>query len=191
MVGTAWVSVAAALVFAALTLFYLARLVICARSVDASRAVMSLGMAAMLVPSLDPLPRLCWQVIFGLAAGHILVLLTGRGAGGVSPDGHRETHLVIGGLAMMYMLAVMPAAHEEAPGHAMGPTGLAVPLLSWAFVVYFLVFAVRLCARLAVPVTGGGAMPGQAVIASPHLLGSSEIVMGIGMSCMLITTLTL
>src|ERR1700733_940881 len=103
--------------FAVLTLFYVARL--CTprrdesawggtahRDVDVSRGVMSLSMVAMLVPWVDPLPRLYWQVVFGVAAGYIAARLIRRQvrAGPVpSPDlgGHHELHLVVGGLAMV------------------------------------------------------------------------------------------
>jgi hypothetical protein len=172
------------------------------RSVDVSRGVMSLGMVAMLVPWVDPLPRLAWQALFGLAAGHIAVRLIRRrirSAPGAGPDlgRHHELHLAIGGVAMVYMFAAMPAGHSMTEGMAeMGSTGVALPALTWAFVAYFLVFVVWLGARLVLPVNTLAATPegfpggGQrGVVISPHLLGSSEVVMGIGMSYMLLTML--
>jgi hypothetical protein len=165
---------------------------------------MSLGMVAMLVPGVDPLPRLYWQVVFGLAAGHIAVRLIRRHVRSVpvpSPHlgGHHELHLVVGGLAMVYMLGVMPAGHAMANGMEMAATAsVALPVLTWAFIAYFLVFVVRLGARLAIPentaatetlaiaALGNGT---RGVAASPHLLGSSELVMAIGMSYMLMTML--
>jgi hypothetical protein len=221
--GAEWVRWVFAAVFTALTAFYVARL--CTprrdpsawggtahRGVDASRGVMSLGMVAMLVPWVDPLPRLYWQVIFGVAAGHIAVRLIRRQVRSLpvpSPDagGHHEVHLAVGGLAMVYMLGAMPAAeHPMIEGMemaAMGSrglssTGTALPALTWAFIVYFLVFVVRLGARLAIPATTGAtetlaiaALGGgtRGVVISPHLLGSSELVMTIGMSYMLLTML--
>jgi hypothetical protein len=220
--GAEWVRWVFAAVFAALTVFYVARL--CTprrepsvwggtahRGVDASRGVMSLGMVVMLVPWVDPLPRLYWQVIFGVAAGHIAVRLIRRHVRSLpapSPDagGHHEVHLVVGGLAMVYMLGVMPAEHSMSEGMemaAMGSTGVALPVLTWAFIAYFLVFVVRLGAQLAIPSTpeatnteatgtlaiaalGSGT---RDVVISPHLLGSSELVMAIGMSYMLLTML--
>ena len=220
MTGAEWVHWLFAAMFAALTLFYLARL--CTplretsawggaahRDVDVSRGVMSLGMVAMLVPWIDPLPRLYWQVAFGVAAGHIAVRLIRRQLRSVPVPphhlgGHHELHLVIGGLAMVYMLAMMPAEHAMADGMAgmemaaTGAAGVAVPVLTWAFIAYFLVFVVRLGTRLAMPanaaetetlvsaVLGGGT---RGVVVSPHLLGSSELVMAIGMSYMLMTML--
>jgi hypothetical protein len=44
-----------------------------------------------------------------------------------------------------------------------------------------------LSARLALPVNT--LVPADGVVVSPHLLGSSEVVMGIGMSYMLMTML--
>ncbi len=217
MAGAEWVHWVFAAMFAVLTLFYVARL--CTprrdesawggtahRDVDISRGVMSLGMVAMLVPWVDPLPRLYWQVVFGVAAGYIAARLIRRQvrAGPVpSPDlgGHHELHLVVGGLAMVYMLAGMPTGHAMAAGMEMaatGSAGVALPLLTWAFIAYFLVFVVRLGARLAIPANtvaterlavaalGRGT---RGVVISPHLLGSSELVMAIGMSYMLLTML--
>jgi hypothetical protein len=230
--GAEWLRWVFAAVFVALTAFYVARLGTprrepsawggtAHRGVDASRGVMSLGMVTMLVPWVDPLPRLYWQVIFGVAAGHIAVRLIRRQVRSLpvpSPDagGHHEVHLAVGGLAMVYMLAVMPAEHPMTEGmvmaamgsNGMGSAGTALPALTWAFIVYFLVFVVRLGARLAIPATTGatsteatntGATETLAIAAlgsgtrdmviSPHLLGSSELVMAIGMSYMLLTML--
>jgi hypothetical protein len=215
--GAEWVRWLFAAMFAALTLFYVARL--CTprretsawggathRDVDASRGVMSFGMVAMLVPWLDPLPRLYWQVAFGVAAGHIAVRLIRRQVRSAPVPsrvlgGHHELHLVIGGLAMVYMLAVMPAEHAMADGMEMAATGaaaVALPGLTWAFIGYFLVFVVRLGARLAMPANAeemetlaSAALDGgtRGVVVSPHLLGSSELIMAIGMSYMLMTML--
>ncbi|HWR48988.1 MAG TPA: DUF5134 domain-containing protein [Pseudonocardiaceae bacterium] len=223
MVGAAWVRWVFAAMFAANTLFSVVRLIATGRdasvgtgtadrSVDVSRGVMSLGMVAMLVPWVDPLPRLYWQVLFGVAAGHVAVRLIRRSVRSAPLLGpglgeHHELHLVIGGLAMVYMLAAMPPRHATA-GSAermdmagMGSTGLALPALTWAFIAYFLVFVVRLGARLAMSgntlaQSSTGPLPGTALgagprgmVISPHLLGSSEVVMGIGMSYMLMTML--
>jgi len=170
---------------------------------DVARGVMSVGMVAMMVPRIDPLPRVYWQVIFGVAAAYIAIRLVRRSLraapsapGPAQPCGQHELHLVIGGVAMVYMLTAMPARQAMASGMdmtAMRPTGLVLPVLTWAFIGYFLVFAVRLGARLAVPVPIGpvplGAGGPRGVVISPHLLGCAEVVMGIGMSYMLMTML--
>ena len=225
MGGAEWVRWVFAGMFAALTVFYVIRLFAsdsgtpagnsgCHRGVESSRGVMSLGMVAMMVPWIDPLPRLCWQLLFGLAAGYIAVRLIRRGlrATQLSPAepraGHHELHLLVGGVAMVYMFAVMPAGPDSdaaVPQMArhmdmaqVGLSGLALPVLTWVFVGYFVIFVVRLAARLAVPVNilagmaAGSALPGggpRGVVVSPHLLGSTEVVMGIGMSYMLLTML--
>ncbi|HXT46334.1 MAG TPA: DUF5134 domain-containing protein [Pseudonocardiaceae bacterium] len=232
MGGAEWVRWAFAAMFAALTVYYVIRLFVsdpgtstgqggCDRGVDVSRGVMSLGMVVMLVPWIDPLPRLCWQLLFGLAAGYIAVRLIRRTlpATVLSPAGpmagHHELHLLVGGVAMVYMFAVMPAGPDlrlpQDPGAGVpqdmadhmdmvqaGFSGLGLSLLTWTFVGYFVVFVVRLAARLAVPVNtlagmaAGAALPGggpRGVVVSPHLLGSTEVVMGIGMSYMLLTML--
>ena len=208
MAGAEWVRWVFAGMFTALALYYLIRLTsgpaASGRGVEGSRGVMSLGMVAMLVPQLDPLPRLGWQVLFGLTAGYIAVRLLRRGlrtgpvslrTGPVSRSDlgrTHELHLMVGGLAMVYMLAVMPAEHELPQGPDMagaGFTSSALPVLTWIFVAYFMVFVVRQNARLAVPVNSGAATPWRDVVISPQLLGSSEVVMGIGMSYMLITML--
>jgi hypothetical protein len=236
--GAEWVRWVFAGMFAALTAFYVIRLFAsdsgtsagnsgCNRGVDSSRGVMSLGMVAMMLPWIDPLPRVGWQLLFGVAAGYIAVRLIRRGlrATRLSPaepmPGHHELHLLVGGVAMMYMFAVMPAGPDPGAGvpqntgagvpqdmdagvpHHMdmaplGFSGLALPFLTWIFVGYFVIFVVRLAVRLAVPVNmlagmaAGPALPGggpRGVVVSPHLLGSTEVVMGIGMSYMLLTML--
>ncbi|MGH3770945.1 MAG: DUF5134 domain-containing protein [Pseudonocardiaceae bacterium] len=217
MAGAVWVRWVFVAMFAALALICVARLIAASRevsagggtadrSVDVSRGVMSLGMIAMVVPWVDPLPRLYWQVLFGVAAGHIAVRLIRRSLRPTPvpcPElcGQHELHLMIGGLAMVYMLAAMPAGPAMAAGTSMtdrmdmapmGSTGLALPALTWALIVYFLVFVVRLGARLAVHTIGtapAGAGGPRGVVSSPHLLGSAEVVMGIGMSYMLLTML--
>jgi Domain of unknown function (DUF5134) len=200
MAGAEWVRWIFAGMFAVLALYYLIRLLssppAASWGVDGSRSVVSLGMVAMLVPQLDPLPRLSWLVLFGLAAGYIAVRLIRRGlctapASRPALDGHHELHLVVGGLAMAYMFAAMPAERDMSHGMdtaGTGSTSFALPILTWAFVAYFLVFVVWLSARLAVPGCLPVVTPLRGVVGSPHLLGSSEIVMGIGMSYMLITT---
>ncbi|MGH3897403.1 MAG: DUF5134 domain-containing protein [Pseudonocardiaceae bacterium] len=180
-------------------------------SADASHGVMSLGMAAMLWPWGDPVPgkpvpALYWQVLFGMAAAWFAVRLLRSGARSATipqPGSGRgaDLHHVLGNLAMVYMLVAVPAGHGAAhrthvPG--ISAPGIALPALAWALLAYFLVFAVWLGAQLVEPVStvaatsAGAAAPGgrpHGVVTSPHLLGSSRVVMGIGMSYMLVTML--
>ena len=219
MGGAEWVRWMFVAIFAALAVFYVVRLFACgrgtsARGLDISRGVMSLGMVAMVAPRINPFPALYWQLTFGLAAAYIAVRLIRRARPTLAlpdrrlsrpisdrrlsrpmPDGHHhELHLLIGGVAMVYMLAAMPLGRDPGAGvpqdmvqpMAMAQTGSAGLVLTWAFVAYFLIFVVRLAARLAAPVPVVGP---RGVVVSPHLLGSTEIVMGIGMSCMLLMML--
>ena len=210
MGGAEWVRWMFVAIFAALAVFYVVRLFACgrgtsARGLDISRGVMSLGMVAMVAPRINPFPALYWQLTFGLAAAYIAVRLIRRARPTLAlpdrrlsrpmPDGHHhELHLLIGGVAMVYMLAAMPLGRDPGAGvpqdmvqpMAMAQTGSAGLVLTWAFVAYFLIFVVRLAARLAAPVPVAGP---RGVVVSPHLLGSTEIVMGIGMSCMLLMML--
>jgi hypothetical protein len=236
--GAEWVHWVFAGVFAALTVFYLIRLFVSqpgtsARGVDVARGVMSLGMVAMMVPRVDPLPRLSWQLLFAMVAGYVAIRLIQRWLRTglpwlAKPGGHHELHLLIGGVAMVYMFVAMPGRqdpgagvpqdpgagvpqdpgagvpqHMSDMGHGMdmaqtGASAFALTVLTWVFVGYFLIFVVRLAARLAVPVNtlagmaASAALPGKGargVVVSPHLLGSTEVVMGIGMSYMLLMML--
>ncbi|HET9117550.1 MAG TPA: DUF5134 domain-containing protein, partial [Pseudonocardiaceae bacterium] len=147
--GAEWASWVFAGMFAVLTAFYVIRLFAPRRdasahssgdrTLDLSRGGMSLGMVAMLVPWFDPLPRLGWQVLFGLAAGHMAVRMIGRGARAARASRrelgtHHELHLAVGALAMVYMFAAMPAEQHMAHSLDMAgvdSTGLAVPILTW------------------------------------------------------------
>jgi hypothetical protein len=201
--GQLWVSGVCAALFAGLTLFFAVRLLAfhpdtsgagCStdRGADASHAVMSLGMAAMFWPWGHPVPALYWQVLFSVIAAWFAVQLLRRAA---QPA---DLHHVLGSLAMVYMLTSSADGHHMTHGVAMAGPGIELPVLAWAFVAYFLVFAVWLGARMVTPVNTvaapatGTALLGdgpRGVAASPHLLGSSRIVMGIGMSYMLVTML--
>ena len=200
--------------FAGLALFFVARLLVFRRDssggggstdrgADASHGLMSLGMAAMFWPWGNPVPALYWQVLFSVVAAWFAVHLlrrAGRPTTIPQPDPDRATdlHHVLGSLAMIYMLAGVPAGHHMNHGMGMAGSGIVLPGLAWGFVAYFLVFAVWLGARLVTPVnTAAATATGAALLddgprgvaASPHLLGSSRIVMGIGMSYMLVTML--
>jgi hypothetical protein len=216
-----WVSGVFAAVFAGMALFFVVRLLASRRdasgggwstdpsstdtSADASHGVMSLGMAAMFWPWGNPVPALYWQVLFGVAAAWFAARLLRRGARSVTipqPERGRDAdlHHVLGSVAMVYMLAAVPAGHGVAHSMHMsgisGP-GIELPALAWAFVGYFLVSAVWLGARLVEPVRtaavrrAGAVLPGgqRGVVTSPHLVGSCRVVMGIGMSYMLVTML--
>jgi hypothetical protein len=216
VVGAVWVGWVFAAVFAAVAVLCAVRLLAsrgdasgcgCStdRSADASHGVMSLSMAVMFSPWGDPVPALYWQVIFSVAAAWFAVRLLGRKLGSATvqrpgTQGGTDLHHVLGSLAMVYMLAAVPAGHDmthrDMPG--MGSPGLVLPALAWAFIAYFLVYAMRLVARLVEPVntvaanSTGAALAGGGpwgVVTSPHLIGAGLVIRGIGMSFMLVTML--
>ncbi len=212
LAGAVWVRGVFAAVVAAVALLCAARLLASRRdasgagcrtdrSSDASHGVMGLGMAAMFWPGGNPVPALYWQVLFSIAAGWFAVRLLRRVRPAAiqrpGPDAGTDLHHVLGSLAMVYMLAAVPAAHGmDMPGA--GHPGIALPALAWVLVGYFLVFAVRLGAQLVEPASTVAAAPTGAallgggprgVVTSPHLLGAGRVVMGVGMSYMLVTML--
>ncbi|MGH3883507.1 MAG: DUF5134 domain-containing protein [Pseudonocardiaceae bacterium] len=212
MASAVWVGWVFAAVFAGLALFFAVRLFASRRgasnndpSADGSHAVMSAGMAAMFWPWGNPVPALYWQVLFSIAAAWFAVRLLrryARSATILQPGLGRgaDLHHVLGNLAMVYMLAAVPAGHGVAHSAHIPESapGIALPALAWAFVAYFLVFAVWSGARLIEPVgivaatsAGAGSLSDgpRGVVTSPHVLGSSHVVMGIGMSYMLVTML--
>ena len=149
------------------------------------------------------MPAQYWQVLFSIVAAWFVVRLLRRAARTATilpSDMGRgaDLHQVLGNLAMVYMLAGVPAGAHLTHGMEMPGPGIALPALAWVFVAYFLLFAVWLGVRLIEPVntvaataTGAALLSDgpRGVVSSPHLLGSSRIVMGIGMSCMLVTML--
>ncbi|MGH4007763.1 MAG: DUF5134 domain-containing protein, partial [Pseudonocardiaceae bacterium] len=155
-----WVSWAFAAVFAGVSLYFAVRLLASYRGAagggdsadhiaDASHGVMGAGMAAMFWPWGTPMPALYWQVLFSMAAAWFAVRLLRRGLRStmiLQPD----LYHMLGNLTMVYMLAAVPAGHGAAhsthiPG--ISAPGIALPALAWAFVAYFLVFAVWSGAR--------------------------------------------
>jgi len=165
---------------------------------------MSLGMAAMFWPWGNPVPPLYWEVIFSVAAGWFAVRLLRRRlrpATAQQPGmtDSNDLHHVLSNGAMIYMVAGVPGAHYMAPGiHTaeMGSSGIALPVLAWAFAAYFLVYSVWLGARLMEPVSvvaanSVAALHGglRGLITSPHLFGSGLLVKGLGMNYMLVTML--
>jgi len=160
------------------------------RSADVSHLVMCAGMAAMFLPSLDPLPPMAWITVFGATAAWF----TGRAVRRKVWTARRpeELHHVLGSLAMVYMFAAMPSGHMAGmemagmPGMEMG-SGLAIPVLAWVFTAYFLAHTVRLGATLIETPGAGAALAGPRQIAmSAPVLGSCRVVMGVGMGYMLV-----
>jgi hypothetical protein len=201
MEGPFWVHFVFGALFVAIAVYCASRVVFARRgglangcethlSGDVSHLVMSIGMAAMILPALDPLPPVVWQVVFGFTACWFALRLVRRKAWTTRPD---ELHHVLGSLAMVYMFSAMQAGlgDRAMAGMSMG-SGVALPVLAWAFLAYFLVHTIKLGAKLI-------EMPGAAdttvsngprgAVLSPQVLGSCRVVIGAGMSCMLVAML--
>jgi hypothetical protein len=117
--------------------------------VDLIHGVMGIGMAAMLVPSLSPVPNVTWAWVFGVAAAwFVWRIVAVFGSAGTSriAEVHYLPHFVMA-VAMIYMgVAVSgPAKAGSGGGMAMGgsgstahfPTGaLVLALLMLAYVVW-------------------------------------------------------
>ena len=161
------------------------------RSADVSHLVMCAGMAAMFLPSLDPLPPMAWIAVFGATAAWFAVRAVRRKAW--TERRPEEFHHVFGSLAMVYMFAAMPGSGPMAGMEMSGmagmdmESGLAIPVLAWVFAVYFLAHTVRLGATLIETPGAGAALAGPRQIAmSAPVLGSCRVVMGVGMGYMLV-----
>jgi hypothetical protein len=114
-----------------------------------AHAVMGLGMAAMFVPALDPIPRPVWITVFVVSgAWFAATALRGAATAGdaVGDAVGDAAHHVVGAVAMLFMLlgghhhsAAAMAADPEHAQHAMGAggtpslltTGLALLLAGW------------------------------------------------------------
>jgi hypothetical protein len=154
--------------------------------VDVVHGVMGVGMAAMLVPSLSPVPNVTWAWVFGVAAAWFAWRIVGvyrSPRTGRIAEAHYLPHFVMA-LAMIYMgVAVSGSAHAgSGGGMAMGsgsaahfPTGaLILALLIFGYVVWLTdqlpgipsVRAWRVAPQLALAGVGtvaGSSMPGSTV----------------------------
>lgn len=168
--------------------------------------VMALGMAAMFVPSADPLPPLVWVGIFVLFGAWLgAVVLRAGAAGAYQPDRRHQIHLVISMVAMVYMFAAMgPSATEPvvavavaAPGpgglaHEHGAGGANLDAVNIVLALYFLLHALWSGMRLVRPATVATvatAGAGTVGIAAGRLSDTCHLVMGSGMSYMFATML--
>lgn len=85
---------------------------------ELSHLVMAIGMAAMFSPLGDPVPRLVWLLVFGMAAAWFTACLLHAGA---DADDAAHHHLV-GNVAMLFMAARGHHQHGDAatPGRQAG-----------------------------------------------------------------------
>jgi uncharacterized protein DUF5134 len=123
------------------------------RAVDVAHVLMGVGMAAMASPVGGPLPSAGWQTIFLLLGAWFAGSWWRERSTRPEPDGlgwhGTGLHHAVAALAMLYMLAAMPhAGHDPGPwlaGHL--ESGVALPVIGWALLAYFMVAAVALVAR--------------------------------------------
>jgi uncharacterized protein DUF5134 len=112
--------------------------------VDLVHGVMGVGMAAMLVPSLSPVPNVTWAWVFGAAAAWFAWRIVGvyRSARtGRIAEAHYLPHFVMA-LAMIYMgVAVSSSAKAgSGGGMAMGGAGSAAHFPAGALILALLMF---------------------------------------------------
>jgi hypothetical protein len=172
------------------------------RAVDLAHVLMGVGMAAMASPVGGPLPQAGWLTVFLLLAVWFAGSWwrTRRFGRSETDDLGWHTgglHHAVGALAMLYMLAAMPhAGHDQSPwlmGHGAGhlDAGMALPVLGWTLVAYFLVASllviVRTDWRTAPRAAGGTAPP---ILRAPRLTATCEATMALGNGFLLLAMLS-
>jgi hypothetical protein len=137
MGGPAWLAGLVAVVTLAITAYCLSRLVAgqargrpTDADVDATHALMGVGMAAMLVPSLSPVPAVTWSWVFAVVAIWLawrIARVHRQGPAGRIAQAHYVPHLVMS-IAMIYMGAITHGSTlggSAVGGMAMGGPGAA------------------------------------------------------------------
>ena len=156
MGGPAWLADTLAVVTLVIAAYCLGRLVISGArrrptdvDVDAIHGVMGIGMAAMLVPSLSPVPNVTWAWVFAVAAVWLAwrILTAYRQASTARiTQAHYVPHLVMA-LAMIYM-GVAPASSapsgSSGGGMAMGGSeaGAHAPFVALILALFMLGYLV-------------------------------------------------
>ena len=182
MFGPAWLDGALAIVFGAIAVLSVARAALSGghpgeRAGAISHAVMAAGMAAMSLPTGDPVPRGLWVLAFGGTATWFAVVLVrlGPASGSVGLAMGRAAwrqragpaaHQLVASMFMLLAIAAGHGSHGEQrislpgahAGHstggsaaAMGLVGSGGPLpapLTWLFGTGFLALAIWWTARL-------------------------------------------
>ncbi|MGE3285211.1 MAG: DUF5134 domain-containing protein [Pseudonocardia sp.] len=142
-----------------------------------AHGVMGLGMAAMFVPSLDPMPRWAWIAVFlalGVWAGAAALRASGRDARQV------HVHHLVGAAAMLFM-ALTPTHHHGGSG---GPDGsLLLAVVALGFTAWFLADVARMLTNTAPPGPDGAAGP---VATQARLQRPARIAMSAAMAVMLV-----
>jgi hypothetical protein len=164
----------------------------CHRAVDLAHVLMGIGMAAMVSPVGGPLPMPAWQTVFLLMTVWFLgSWWRERGTTGWHGGWHGNgLHHAMAAAAMLYMLMAMPhSGHRSSPwldGDMGWGTGMALPGLGWALVVYFLVTAVVMVVRWRMP-AGPDGLP-QVLTTSKGTV-ACQTTMSIGTGGMLVAML--
>jgi Domain of unknown function (DUF5134) len=133
MGGPAWLSGILAVLVLAIAAYCLGRLVVSAAQdrptdvdVDVVHGAMGVGMAAMLEPSLSPVPNVTWAWVFAVAAAWLVwrIVRVYQGAGSRRiAQAHYVPHLVMA-VAMIYMgVAGSAGSGSAGGGMAMGGSG--------------------------------------------------------------------
>jgi hypothetical protein len=121
--------------------------------VDVVHGAMGVGMAAMLVPSLSPVPDVTWAGVFAVAAAWLTwrIVNVYRQAGGTRiAQAHYAPHLVMA-VAMIYMGVAYsgPARNgSSGGGMALGGSGAHFPLAALVLAVFVFGYAVWLTDQL-------------------------------------------
>jgi hypothetical protein len=164
------------------------------RVVDVAHVLMGVGMAAMASPVGGPLPPAGWQTIFLLlGAWFACSWWHERRTGPPEHDGMgwhgNGLHHAVAALAMLYMLAAMPhAGHDSAPwltGHL--EPGVALPVIGWALVAYFIVSAIVLIARTDWRPPPRPPVP--SILRAPRLTATCQTTMALGNGYLLVAML--
>jgi hypothetical protein len=210
MSGPWWLDGAFAIAFALVALLFASRLITSRQdgdraepAADTAHLLMGIGMVVMFVPPADPLPGIAWILIFVVSSVWVVTTLLTRQEG--SGAGHLR-HVLISNVGMIYMFSAMGtgsgggghtehvAAVAMANGslaHAHGAGSFNLTPLTIAFTGYFLLHAVRTAIQMiragatnTESGTGSVALSAPPVLYGVRTVGSSHVVMGLGMSYM-------
>ena len=202
MAGPDWLRWTLTLLFVAVAAYCVSRLALarhvpalyrgCHRATDVGHGMMCAGMAVMCSPVGGPVPVAGWQTAFLVSTSWFAGSWFRRRRTATEGIGWHGggLHHAVAGLAMLYMLTAMPSGE----GHhmmaqpwvpAMHESNLALPVVAWAFAVYFVVHATVIGVGLLRP-----AMPSDnrlpAILTAPRLTVACQVFMALGMSYMLV-----